>query len=223
MRVGSDPRISIETALVRACQGLGLPMLAMRLAALEQGATGSYGQPVGQAAPAAPAPAPAAPAPAAAAPAPTAPATTPVAAPDPLDETAMVDVASWWPKVAQRVAQNAAMRPMLTQLSPESADPSRLVLRPAKPVPMSPKLKEALASAAFEVTGRRLVVEVLEPATAAVAAPAPAPTPAPAAAPAAMPAASRATTPAPVPEDDEGISNLMSMFDATPVAPGEDE
>ncbi|MCB0880335.1 MAG: DNA polymerase III subunit gamma/tau [Thermoleophilia bacterium] len=35
MRVGSDPRIAIETALVRACQGLGLPALALRLAALE--------------------------------------------------------------------------------------------------------------------------------------------------------------------------------------------
>jgi DNA polymerase-3 subunit gamma/tau len=233
MRVGSDPRISIETALVRACQGLGLPMLAMRLAALEQGASGSYGQPVGQAPPAAAAPAPAAsiparpatPAPAAAASPP--PAAKPAAAPaapasEPLDESTMGDVASWWPKVAQRVAQNAAMRPMLQQLSPESADPTRLVLRPAKPVPMSPKLKEALASAAFEVTGRKLVVEVLEPATAAVA-PAPAPAPAPAAAPAAMPSASRAATPAPAPEDDEGIQSLMSMFDATPVAPGEDE
>jgi hypothetical protein len=87
---------------------------------------------------------------------------------------------------------------------------------------MSPKLKAARASAAFEVTGRKLVVEVLEPATAAVA-PAPAPAPAPAAAPAAMPSASRAATPAPAPEDDEGIQSLMSMFDATPVAPGEDE
>jgi hypothetical protein len=38
-----------------------------------------------------------------------------------------------------------------------------------------------------------------------------------------MPAASRTATPAPAPEDDEGISNLMSMFDATPVAPGDDE
>lgn len=46
IRVGSDERIAVETALVRACQGLGLPLLALRLATLEQQVTGSYGAPL---------------------------------------------------------------------------------------------------------------------------------------------------------------------------------
>ncbi|MCW2962502.1 MAG: dnaX, partial [Thermoleophilia bacterium] len=46
IRVGSDARISLETALVRAAQGLGLPLLALRLAALENRETGGYGLPV---------------------------------------------------------------------------------------------------------------------------------------------------------------------------------
>ena len=90
MRVGSDPRITVETSLVRACQRLGLPMLALRLAALEQQRTGSYGSPVASAPPASktpptPAPAradaPAATTPAAAAPERPVPAAAPTPAP----------------------------------------------------------------------------------------------------------------------------------------------
>jgi hypothetical protein len=121
----------------------------------------------------------------------------------------MGDVASWWPKVAQRVAQTAAHRPALQQLSPDSASTTKLLLRPEKPVPISAKLKEALTSATYEVTGRRLVVELTP-----VAAPAAV---APAAVPAAKPAASAPATESTPP--DEGLENLMTMFDATPVAP----
>ncbi len=216
MRVGSDPRIAIETALVRACQGLGLPLLALRLAALEQGATGGYGQPIG-AAPAAAPPKPApAPTPVAAPSDPSAGAHTGASGshdvPEPIDADALTDVTSWWPQVAQRVAQSPAHRPMLVQLTPESADTNSLVLRPGAPVPISAKLKEALATATFEVTGRKLKVEVLDaaaaPAKSGATQPAPV-VPAPAAA-----------APATVPADD-GIANLMSAFDATPVAADE--
>lgn len=231
MRVGSDARLAVETALVRACQGLALPALALRLAALEHGATGSYGQPVGAVsgaatptAPAPPRPAAPAPAPAPAAPTP-APASAPEPAPvaaEPLAPNQLADVASWWPKVAQQVAQSPAHRPMLRVLQPESADEQALVLRPSAPTPISPKLREALATAAFEVTGRKLRVDVLDPSVVADA-----PTAAPAPAPAAVPAraasgAASTTAAAPAPSHagpDEGIENLMSMFDATPVAP----
>jgi DNA polymerase-3 subunit gamma/tau len=231
MRVGSDPRIAIETALVRACQGLGLPLLALRLAALEQGATGSYGQPVGAAAPA-PAAAPTTPPPApkpapVAAPKPATPTPAPAAepaAPEPIDEARLQAVTEWWPQVAQKVAQSPAHRPMLKQLSPESADATSLVLRPDGAVPISPKLREALTAATFEVTGRKLKVEVLDPAAAApktgTAAPA-----TPPATPAAVPAqvsspggAKSSPAPAGPPPTDDGIENLMSVFGATPVA-----
>jgi DNA polymerase-3 subunit gamma/tau len=236
MRVGSDPRISIETALVRASQGLGLPLLALRLAALEQAASGSYGQPLpsGQAAapvaapPARPASAPAAVAPA---PAPAAPAASaaPAAAIEPLADSALADVTAWWPQVAKLVAKSPAHRPVLQQLAPESASNTGLVLRAGSPMPVSAKLRDALSSAAFEVTGRKLSVEVLEPVvTATPAAGSPAAAPASAApAPAPAKAAARATTssaatPAPL-DGDEGIENLMSMFDATPVTASDDD
>ena len=251
IRVGSDPRISLETALVRACQGLGLPLLAMRLAALEQRANGSYGQPVGGAAAPAPAAAAAAapsgapprpaqttarpatttaPATPAAAPAATAPAPALAKeAPAELDEEALGHVEQWWPKVAQLVAQTAAHRPMLQQLSPAAANPAKLLLRPEKPVPISAKLKEALTSATYEVTGRRLVVELLDPTAAAVSPPEPA-----AAQPAAAPSPAAPAAKAPAPKSapakvaaqsapDEGIENLMSMFDATPIAPDDSQ
>jgi len=245
MRIGSDPRIAIETALVRACQGLGLPLLAMRLAALEHGATGSYGQPLGAGAgavtPAAPAPAaaksapparPAAPvaAPVAAPQAPAAPAATPAPAPAaaPIDEAALANVDTWWPQVAQRVASSPAHRPTLQQLRPESADARALVLRLTEAKPITPKLREALTAAAFEVTGRRLAVEVLEPAVAATGSTAPAAAPAAAApapavaAPAPAKAATRSVAATTPPAGDEGIENLMSMFDATPVDTADD-
>lgn len=229
MRVGSDPRIAIETALVRACQGLGLPLLALRLAALEQGATGSYGQPVGSAAaapasaprtpPPAPKPVPAAApsAPAARAPA---PASSEAAAPEPIDESRLQAVTEWWPQVAQKVAQSPAHRPMLKQLSPESADATSLVLRPDGTVPISPKLKEALTAATFEVTGRKLKVEVLDPAAAAPKAGTAAPTPQ--AAPPVAPAPAPASAPVAAVPADDGIENLMSVFGAKPVAPDEE-
>jgi hypothetical protein len=261
MRIGSDPRIALETALVRACQGLGLPMLALRLAALEQGASGSYGQPLAGAGAAAPAPAPtsaaapaSAPAPAPAPPArpvpaqaaavtPAASASTPAApveaaAPDPIDAAQLGNVDAWWPQVAQRVAQSPAHRPTLQQLRAESADERALVLRLTEAKPITPKLREALTAAAFQVTGRKLAVEVLDPAAASAKtgntqpAPAPqpvaavtadtaAPTPAPAQA--ATPATARTAAPVAPPTGDEGIENLMSMFDATPVAPDADD
>ena len=239
MRIGSDPRIALETALVRACQGLGLPMLALRLAALEHGATGSYGQPLGGT-PAASTPAPAAPAstpPArpvaaqAAAVAPAAKASTTAApveapAPDPIDASQLGDVGAWWPQVAQKVAQSPAHRPTLQQLQAESADERSLVLRLTEAKPITPKLREALTAAAFEVTGRRLAVEVLDPVAAPAktgstppAAPGPAAAPSPAPTQAPTPAAARTAAPVAPPTGDEGIENLMSMFDATPVAP----
>ncbi len=256
MRIGSDPRIALETALVRACQGLGLPMLALRLAALEQGASGSYGQPLaGTNAAPAPASAPASAKPAtAAAPAASTPPPRPVAAqaatvtpaasastpaapvdtpatPDPIDAAQLGNVDTWWPQVAQRVAQSPAHRPTLQQLRAESADERSLVLRLTEAKPITPKLREALTAAAYEVTGRKLAVEVLDPAatpartgsTPPAAAPAPAPTPTPAPAQAATPAAARTAAPVAPPTSDEGIENLMSMFDATPVAPDANE
>lgn len=261
MRVGSDPRITIETALVRACQGLGLPSLAMRLARLEQRATGSYGEPT--TAPAAPAAVPASitpptgasssrtvapPRPEAVAAAarvkvaaPSAKVAAPAAAPpEPLDAASFGDVDAWWPKVVQRVATSPAHRPVLQQLRAESASDRALVLRPAGAAPVSPKLREALVAATWEVTGRRLAVEVLDPApapaktgTAPAATPPANPTPAAAAtatpAGAAPPAAvaasapARSATPAAAPTPDEGLENLMSMFDATPVEPGSED
>jgi DNA polymerase-3 subunit gamma/tau len=225
MRVGSDPRISVETALVRACQGLGLPLLALRLAALEQRETGSYGQPLPAATTRPPRPTPAA-VPASVAPVrATSPATTvteePVDAPEPLDETRLGDVATWWPQVAQRVAKTPAHRPVLQQLTPESADQRALVLRSGATAPVLPKLREALTAATFEVTGRKLALEVLDP----IATPARTGSTATAAEPAPQPVAAAAPTVsavAPLPTGDEGIENLMTMFDATPVAPGDD-
>jgi DNA polymerase-3 subunit gamma/tau len=250
MRVGSDPRISVETALVRACQGLGLPLLALRLAALEQRETGGYGQPLpaagasgtttaaaAAAPPAAatppPRPTPAAVPAAAASSRASSPATNvtdaPVAvAPEPLDEERLGDVAAWWPQVAQRVAKTPAHRPVLQQLTPESADQRALVLRSGATAPVLPKLREALTTATFEVTGRKLALEVLDPvATPARTGSTPAaaePSPQPVAATAATVAEpARAAAPAtPMPTGDEGIENLMTMFDATPVAPGDD-
>jgi hypothetical protein len=137
------------------------------------------------------------------------------AAPAELDEEALGHVEQWWPKVAQRVAQNAAHRPMLQQLSPDSASTTKLLLRPDKQVPISAKLKEALTSATYEVTGRRLSVEVLDPMPAAVSAPD--------APPAAAVAAPKPAAPATPAAPDEGIENLMSMFDATPVAPDDSQ
>ncbi|MEO6866788.1 MAG: hypothetical protein ABI200_02080, partial [Gaiellales bacterium] len=252
MRVGSDARISLETALVRACQGLGLPSLAMRIAALEHGATGSYGKPLptgaapaAPAAPATPAPSPApsasaspaapparptlAPASAQAATMPASATSAPVVvdeeAPVPakLDEQQLGEVAAWWPKVAQLVAKSPAHRPMLQALTPEAVDARHLSVRMSTVVPVSVKLKETMATAVFEITGHRLSIEVLDPvasaptaAPAASTAPAPTPTGAPARpAPASAPAAASS-------EPDAGIENLMSMFDATPVAPGTD-
>ena len=248
MRVGSDPRISLETALVRACQGLGLPLLALRLAALEQRATGSYGAPLTVAADA---PAPMTPRPASSPPAPTrapaatsapAPTTAPALAPsavpapaEPLatatpsvptqfDDLQFQDVQAWWPQVAKRVAASAAHRPALETLTPEAIQSDRLVVRQSRPAPVTAKLREALLTATYDVTGRRVSLELLEPAAAPVASTA-ATEPAPSAAP--SPAPMRAATPetasvaAPVTPvgDDEGVANLMSMFDATPVVP----
>jgi len=254
IRVGSDARIAIETALVRACLGLGLPLLAMRLAALEQAASGSYGQPVSGATPAAapaplaavvvppipanpvPAAVPAAmaPAPSASTPAPTPP--TPAAAPTPAGPTPigseqLAAVGDWWPRVAQRISP--AFRPLLGQITAEAATATKLVLRHGS-VPVTAKLREALVTATLEVTGHRLAVELVpiaSPAPASGAAPtAPAtagPTSVapPASAPIAAPGAVTSDI-APVnatPDlEDEGVANLMSMFDATPVAPGGD-
>jgi DNA polymerase-3 subunit gamma/tau len=246
IRVGSDSRISIETALVRACQGLGLPLLSLRLASVEQKLQGGYGLPTNPApvAAAAPAPAPARPAPAAPAsapaparPAPSAPVAEPVAAPtpaapaaeeaparEPMSDAEVADVNTWWPHVRSIVGQAVPLRAVLQQLAPASCDGKALLLSSSGNMPFTPKLRESITAAAHSVTGRNLVVDV-----AANAAPAPAPeSPS---APAPVPAASAPASPAPTTPaaptsapaadtatPDEGMANLMTMFDATPVA-----
>ena len=238
IRVGSDARISTETALVRACQGLGLPLLAVRLASVEQKLHGGYGLPTGGAAPpaatarpvaaaasAAPAATPPRPAVPAPAPAPAAAAPTAVAPPaapaapahvEPMDDAQLAQVDTWWPKVRGIVGQSAAMRPALQALSPRSVDAAALVLVANGTLPPGTKLRDLLVAAVREVTGRSLTVE-LAPATQAAPAAA---TPAPAAsAPSAAPRPAPAAAPAAAapPESDEGVANLMTMFDATPV------
>ena len=155
----------------------------------------------------------------------------PAGAPVVLDDAQFGNVDGWWPKVAQRVAQVAAHRPVLQQLTPEGATTERLTLRPASAMPVSPKLREALSTAAFEVTGRKLVVEVLDPRAVAVATAAPVAEPtamtepavsAPSPSPAPARAASRSAAPSVGVVQDEGVMNLMSMFDATPVSPDDD-
>ncbi|MBC7644921.1 MAG: DNA polymerase III subunit gamma/tau, partial [Thermoleophilia bacterium] len=117
IRVGTDPRIAVETALVRACQGLGLPSLALRLATIEHKLEGGYGKPLeGGAASAAsggthvaaPVVAPPIAAPVASA----APAAAPVAAPQaaagPIAE--LVNTAAWWPQFLTAVSADGPLR-----------------------------------------------------------------------------------------------------------------
>lgn len=247
IRVGSDARISTETALVRACQGLGLPLLAVRLASVEQKLQGGYGLPVAAASAAAPAAAPAAPARPApqappAAPAAAAPTTASVATPaptsTPMDDDELARVDAWWPKVRSIVGQSAAMRPALQALRPVAADAKTLTLEATAPVPPSAKLRDLLASAVRDVTGHALTVELASagapaspapaaPTSTAPAAPAPTGTAAPTNAVPAPPAPQVRATPEPgaPPVTDEGVANLMTMFDATPVvaAPPNDD
>jgi hypothetical protein len=76
-------------------------------------------------------------------------------------------------------------------------------------MPVSAKLRDALTDATRQVTGCSLAVEVVEPSSASVPAAAPASKPSPAVS-------------APISPPDEGMSNLMSMFDATPVESSDD-
>ncbi|MCW2949016.1 MAG: dnaX [Thermoleophilia bacterium] len=233
IRVGSDARISLETALVRASQGLGLPLLAVRLASLEQKVLGGYGLPVSGASPAAsptassPAPptAPAVSARSAAAAAPvTAGAATAgqpgAASQQPalaLTDAQFADSASWWAQVVQRVAASPAYRAALESLELAEVDGRRVVLRQRKPGLVSAKFNEQLVQQVREVTGRSLAVEVRQPSP---------PSPSGSASPAADHPKSSDTTavaplaPAPDLTSDAGVANVISMFDAVPVAPG---
>jgi DNA polymerase-3 subunit gamma/tau len=146
MRVGVDQRLALETALVRACQGLGLPALALRLAKLEsgQGGVASVGQPLPPTAAPVPAMA-AAKAPVAAAPpvavepelaSPAAP--EPVATPAPtpshvpsLSGVDPSDIGAWWPTVVN--AADPALKATLSQLKPIEASANAVTVSSALP------------------------------------------------------------------------------------------
>lgn len=193
IRVGSDPRIAIETALVRATQSLGMPSLALRLAALEQRVTGSYGQPqqpaaAPQSAPAAtpvPIPAPAA---APAASAPPAPATAPPVAAPAAPNLDVTVPAEWWDSLLASAASEAPLRPVLAGLRLESCASDRVVMVTDSRL-VTDRMVAALGRHLHQVTGTRVSLEVRSaeapadaPAPVAVAAPAPAAAPAPVAA-----------------------------------------
>lgn len=212
IRIGSDERIALEAALVRACHGLGLASLSLRLAALEQSAHGNYGAPVTKAQQqdkpiAAPTMAQKPKAEAVA----QIPNAEPIAQEQnpepvpaatqktqPLDIGRLVDFNTWWPKVVQEVAKNAAYRPMLQHLSPEQATETTLLVMQTSTVPISAKMRSALTSAAFDVTGHKLKIEVTQQVAPEVA--------------------SKKSIESP---KDEGIGALMDTFGAVLVTPEE--
>ncbi|MBC7460687.1 MAG: hypothetical protein H7287_04935, partial [Thermoleophilia bacterium] len=219
IRVGSDARISIETALVRASQGLGLPLLAVRLASLEQKIAGGYGLPVaGGAASAAPPAAIAAPAPPTPAPA------APVSSVPAVSAEQLADTRTWWTQVVLNVS--AAHRPAVVALEVVSASPERVTMSQVKPGLSSPKFREQLTQSIRAVVGHPVAIDIhpyVAPAAPASASSAPPHPPSAPAAPTTEPVKTTAAAPITAGPDltsDAGVANVMSMFDAVPVTPG---
>lgn len=173
IRIGTDARIAVEVALVRACQGLGLPALALRLARLEHSVNGSYGGPI-TAAQAAKASTPAASAPRKV----EAPATVPATKVQPVtivaDEPAAkndsagaplaegASLGEFWQRLAQTVSTDHSLNAVVSKSSPVELTDTALVLATPTPMAYTDKLKKELQSRTESLIGRSVFVEVRE-------------------------------------------------------------
>jgi DNA polymerase-3 subunit gamma/tau len=231
IRVGTDPRLAMETALVRACQGLGLPSLALRLARIEHGDRGTYGEPINTgagagapparpvqaAAPKAAAPQPVAPKAAApqapAAPAkPASPSQAVAAASAPTLDVAPEDIAAWWPAFVQRAAIGP-LKSMFDTCSPIAVENGKLVIETAQGAMIGDGTKDKLRDLIEATIGTRLGIEFRVPGEAA---------PAGSVEPAAAPKASPVTEPVEdaAAGDGDSMELFRSTFDATEVPSG---
>ena len=172
IRVGSDSRLTVEVAMVRAAQGLGLPSLALRLAAIEQKQSGAYGQPLATAAVAAPVSAPAAPvveAPVPVASAPQPPAASPQ--PAPAATAPASNTSAWWDSFLASAATDAPLRPVIAGMRLESAGDDRIVVASGAPI-VTDRMVASLTRHLHAVVGGSPRLEVVTDRAAAAPAPA---------------------------------------------------
>jgi DNA polymerase-3 subunit gamma/tau len=212
VRVGTDPRLAIETALVRACQGLGLPSLALRLAVVEHRERGTYGDPLPaptavQARPV-PVTARAATRAAATSSAPAIAAETTAASPAPSSagsvELSAID--EWWPRFVQAANADAPMRPTIQQLVPIGIEDGRVVLESPQAGVLPERMQQVICDRIAEIVGEPVRIDLRAPGSDSRDTTPPAP-----------PVADTPSDDAAAPPEVDAVELLRTTFNATEV------